>query len=193
MNRKTKKAIKEARDDELVSVDLDKMNEEWKKKRETLKWKLIEGPYWATVRFLENFKPRHIKWGFQKTFRGYSDSDLWNLDYAIAKKVLPMLKAYRKMKRVGTPISMFDDPMSTEYSDEEQEKANEKWNEILDKMIYAFTYSVHENDKKYEEYLGVEYEEGSDWRQTKESREKVWKRYEEGMGLFGKHFHSLWD
>lgn len=50
-------------------------------------------------------------------------------------------------------------------------KENE-WNKILDKMITAF-----------EIYLSDDYR----------IKEKKFKQMEEGLALFAKHFHQLWD
>ncbi len=186
MNKEIKK------NDEKEILSFEKWHKEWEEESKTFKWKYIERPYYVTMRFFENFSPRKIRWILQKIFRGYSDSDLWNLDYAIAKKVLPMLKAYRKMDRVGTPIDVFDEPYKETYSDDDSNKAIKKWNEILDKMIYAFTYILHEDDEKYRSYLGFEYKENN-FMPTQESREKVWGKYKEGMNLFAEHFTGLWD
>lgn len=182
------------KEEKLTPVNLDEMIKGWESERNTFWWK-IKRPYWVFIRFIKYLTPRHLKWLLQKIFRGYSNSDLWGLGYIIAKKTLPMLKAYRKLDRVGYPCSMLDDPMSNEIDDEKDKESVEKWNEILDKMIYAITYVVYDNgcNKKYEKYLGIEYEEGSDWKQTTESRDSTYKKYEEGIKLFAEYFNSLWD
>ena len=158
--------------------------------RKTLKWKLAR-PYWVARRIIED-TPREIKYSIQRAIRGYSISDLWSLDYAIARKVLPMLKAFRKMERAGIPTNMFEDPMN-DHSDEDFKKAEKKFNDILDKMIYAFTFILYEDDKKYSKYLGLEYEEGSDWRYKEGSHEAAYEKHNEGLKLFGEHFRCLWD
>jgi hypothetical protein len=71
---------------------------------------------------------RSIKRAYQKLTRGFSDADLWSLDYTIAKFVLPRLKAFREMNGAypGT------EPMGTD----------EKWDAALDEMIWAMQFVV---------------------------------------------------
>jgi len=42
---------------------------------------------------------------FQKLFRGYSDAELWDLGDTFYLWLYPRLKAYRRMKRHGVPVS----------------------------------------------------------------------------------------
>lgn len=61
----------------------------------------------------------HIR---QRKKWGFCDADLWNLDYTIAKFILPRLVRYRKMSRMGHPANL----------------SMKQWGNILDKMIAAF-------------------------------------------------------
>jgi hypothetical protein len=170
-------------------VDSDAWFKSLEDERKTLKWKLTR-PFWVTKRIITD-APKEIKWTVQRILRGYSSCDIWNLFDVIAKKTLPMLIAFREMDRHGTPTCMWD---NVEDSTEEEDKAaKEKWKEILDKMIYAFTFVVHEDNEKYREFLGIELKEGSTWRHKEGSYEAAYKKYEEGMNLFAKYFRSLWD
>lgn len=97
----------------------------------------------------KNSKKFHDKYGFNY-------EDCWGLDHAIACFVLPRLVHFKKVKQSY--------PSGITY---------EEWDEILDKMIYAFKEIVKENANFM---IG-------------ENR----KRVEEGIELFAKYFFSLWD
>lgn len=104
-----------------------------------------------------------IKWYFQKKFRGYADIEVWGLDIAIAKFVLPRLRALRRLPPMGHPIEL----------------TYEEWLEILDKMIYAMEFIVRDENGQMgrEEYC------------SQENHGKV----KEGLELLGKYFMDLWD
>ena len=74
---------------------------------------------------------------FQRTFRGYADTDLWRLDYFLATKILPPLKAFRKQKLSSYPGNEIKTP--------------KEWLKALDKMIYSFEFIIKdgEGDVKY--------------------------------------------
>jgi len=57
--------------------------------------------------------------------RGFSDSELWNLDMSIAIFVYPRLKRLKKIKH-GYPSNL----------------TPKKWNKIIDKMLLAFEYII---------------------------------------------------
>ena len=69
---------------------------------------------------------RNIKWylkqKYQKVTRGFSDEELWNLDYHFCKWLVPRLKAFKE-KTQGYPPNL---------------KTPEEWEEILQKMIDGF-------------------------------------------------------
>ena len=193
--KKIRDGLKEREDGMLELVDSDAWFKSFEAERKTLKWKLTR-PYWIVKRIIED-TPREIKYSIQRAIRGYSSSDIWSLDYAIARRVLPMLIAFRKADKMGVPTTMFEEPFKTEYSDEEHKKADKKWNDILDKMIYAFKYVVYDGawggGDEHREELGIKLEEGSDRKYEKKSWEEANKRHKEGMKLFAEHFMSLWD
>ena len=75
------------------------------------------------------FDKRRIKWFFQKITKGYSDADLWCLNYHLAKLINKRLKAFR-VGQVGHPCNL----------------TAEGWREILDEMIWAFDYIIKDDD-----------------------------------------------
>lgn len=90
--------------------------------------------------------------------------ETWALDQNIAKYVLPRLKLFKKVSITYPGIGDMDTP--------------EKWDEALDKMIFAFDRLVQEN-------FGL----------SKESYLEEWKevhpKIEEGLSLFAKWFTYL--
>lgn len=71
-----------------------------------------------------------IRWFLQKLFRGYSDPEVWDLQWHTAKYVLPRLKKLRKIRH-GFPAMLCEEGKTEEESDKE-------WGDILGKMIKAF-------------------------------------------------------
>jgi len=86
------------------------------------------------------------KWGF-------SDSETWSLNLVIAEFILPRLKRFREID-IGMPGCLTES----------------KWEEILDKMIFAFENIV--KDEIYSKTIDIKI--GS------------------GLRLFGKYFRYLW-
>lgn len=80
---------------------------------------------------LETNDKRLKKFKKQRIERGFDDSELWNLDFTIAKFILPRLKAF---KESGHGIEL----------------------EIIDKIILAFDIKVngnfHMTDEEYEKW-----------------------------------------
>jgi len=83
--------------------------------------------------------------------------------YPLAKEILKYLIPFRKLKKAGYP-----------GYDEASKYKN--WNKILDKMILAFELII----KDEENFIS-------------KNREKITKRIDEGLRLFGKFFQHLWD
>jgi hypothetical protein len=82
--------------------------------------------------------------------------------------------------------------------------ANKEWNDILDKMIFAFEYIVNEDkytDKCYPKNYNYGFDRNNEGKLiSKDKRKPNWKklepyekRYNFGMELFKTHFRSLWD
>lgn len=114
----------------------------------------------------------NIRHGFQRMFRGYDDTAYWGLNSYLTDIVLPVLKRYRKNK-VGIP--MIDG--FTGDGDFEQMKVT--WNGMVDKMIRAFQIM-------YDADHGLL--PGNRWATDEENKE-----IDEGLAIFAKYFHNLWD
>ena len=109
------------------------------------------------------------------------DYDVWSLDYTLANIIHPALVRLKETKH-GYP-QLYEDGMVTnahwdrqlhfDFIDEDIESNYliDKWNGILDKMIYSFG-KIMEDD-----YFDNE----------------EWEKIQEGLDLFAKHYTSLWD
>ena len=77
---------------------------------------------------LHQFKdlPLAIKYRFQRAFRGWADYDVLSMDTWFME-VIPQMLQYQRDCKVSTPV--FD-------VDASYEENREKWDQILDKMIF---------------------------------------------------------
>lgn len=154
---------------------------------------------------------RHAKWFIQRGRRGWADCDTWSLDYYL-NSWMPAALRHLKAHKHGTPMSVF--PTGPEYTkdcgnptEEAEAIAIARWDEIMDKMIAGFEASERINDSLYEKELGdypMRRPDGLSrdaWEKVGNDRfaasrlleERDEKIMEEGLALFAKHYHSLWD
>ena len=107
----------------------------------------------------------------QELVYGYSDSDIWNLNDYIVRKVYFPLKEFvynYEQQGMSLPSAFETDPAA--------------WLLTLKKIEYAF-------DRVWEDERGL-----SDW--SKKSIEEIRednRKIQEGMELFGKYMMDLWD
>ena len=111
------------------------------------------------------------------------DFDAWSLDNTLSHMIHPALIRLKEIKH-GYP-ELWEDGMVTHHNydrqlhfdfiDEEVESKYliNKWNDILDKMIYAFGRIKEDNS------LDISKDE--------------WEKIQEGLDLFAEHYTSLWD
>lgn len=123
--------------------------------------------------------PREIKWLYQRMTRGWADSDVWSLDSYLAPLIRDALKELQKDKH-GIPSQfcgefvMNPDTKIWGHTRNDDE-ARAEWDSVLDKMIQGFDAVALQDDCTHENWEPLE------------------KRRIEGMELFVKHFHSLWN
>ena len=101
----------------------------------------------STLRFFERL-----------THGGIAGSDLWSVDYTIARWALPRLKAFMKQDRAGYP-HYFSEWNKNECSREEYDemvrsgerdpevaaglkRPEEKWNDVLGEIVFALDWKV---------------------------------------------------
>lgn len=142
--------------------------------------------------------------------------DTWDMFHTLAMITLPMLKQLKETKH-GIPNPCFAGRHGHEtpqYSfkfidpDEDFKRGVEKWDEILDKMIWSFEQILSDGEweSQFFHYDG----EPRHWFEPVEgSTHKLmmsnlkWfdrhgyiayaERIQEGLDLFGKYYQSLWD
>ena len=125
---------------------------------------------------------RWSKWKQQRMERGFDDTELWNLDVTMARFILPRLKVYKESTFTvpGTIIYEVGGEGAMMNNDPElNDKAEKKWMEILDDIIWSL-----ENYEKEPEYNDDTWlDEYKKW------DEKVHK----GLELLGKYFSCIND
>ncbi len=147
--------------------------------------------------------------------------DAWGADHTFAMIAVPLLERVKASKK-GVPGSMLSDEYNTltaskEYWDEKAggplhvradilfAEAEQKWDEILDHMIWSFReYMNEEWDEQFwtGEMGNITFKDNGDGTSTMETtgnrtcdwdaRAKHWNKIQEGINLFAKHYSSLW-
>ena len=141
------------------------------------------------------YKLKQIKWWFQKRIRGYSDADLWSLDYFLADFLHKIMSSYIAYPKSGYP-AQFETP--------------EEWDAILLKIKDGFKAAVDLTNENYiDNYItGYRDEEahctdGStfimhdmpilDIGGIKKKESELKDTFNTGMDLFKEYFFGLWD
>lgn len=110
--------------------------------------------------------------------------DLWNLDHTLAKIILPSLK-FLKDNKGGSPWVDDEDVPEEIRSTQDSTPRNawdideffhDRWNYIIEEMIFAFESIL--SDKI--EFVLLKEDEDRD-------------RVKNGLKLFGKYYHCLWN
>lgn len=142
--------------------------------------------------------------------------DTWSMDATLSPIILPMLKQLRAKKH-GCPWTYHEDGPwyyrfqtdKNEYNYTDEGSHNhERWNWIMDEMIWTFEQFTKENyeDQYWHDYGDIDWTAG----EVDENGCKpvVWKResvvdwdgikrhdaaIENGLRLFGKYYRALWD
>lgn len=96
--------------------------------------------------------------------------ECWNLDMTLSALILPRLIHFRD-NHCGVPGCLFECDEKGNILNEEE--GCQKWEKILDKMIWAFYL-----------YISVD---SFHW--TEEQKQQI----NEGLKLFAEYFQSLWD
>lgn len=168
------------------------------------------------------------KKGSQKIDIKIDHWDTWNMDGTLAKIIYPMLIQLKETKH-GVPSEFvhvggedFVDQTSFDFYRETHDEAwtegAKRWDETLDKMIWAFeqiAYKDYDNqyhhglaeftwkktDKLYPNPVTGKME--ATYQMLDKNPDEHWydfvghqlheERIQEGLELFGKHYRSLWD
>jgi hypothetical protein len=126
--------------------------------------------------------------------------DVWSMDNTLASIIHPMLIELKKAKHGGPYVDDEDVPenlRSTNAKPREPDEVDEfhfdRWDWVLDEMIWTFeTLNTEWSNQFYTPPKG-EWGEGNYGSFDSEGREKMQKRINNGLRLFGKYYQSLWD
>lgn len=118
--------------------------------------------------------------------------DTWSMDHTLAPIILPMLKQLKETKHGAPQVDMTDVPQHLRVNDvesraywdkgETDEKWFERWDWVLDEMIYAFDCKANKDDV----YMRFDIDDQDGMKAEQE-------RISNGFRLFGKYYESLWD
>ena len=97
------------------------------------------------------------------------DYDTYSMDHTLSLIIVPMLKQLKATTH-GAPNIALEDVPEELHGDEE---FFERWDWVLDEMIYAFEMESDEIQR--------------------EINESMRKRTDKGFYLFGKYYRDLWD
>ena len=109
----------------------------------------------------------HIKWAWQRVFRGWDDRAVWSIDMYFAKTIAQMVRRLAKINK-GYPVnlSMDDESLSPE-------QCAQKWVQILTEIAEGF-----------EDYFNRE----TDCFGLTES-----EKFKKAFDLFREYYSNLWD
>ena len=118
--------------------------------------------------------------------------DTWSMDHTLAPIILPMLKQLKATKHGAPMVDMKDVPRELRATKKQLDaygkngdvdpKHFDRWDWILDEMIYAFDCKANKDDV----YMRFDIED-------RDAMNKEQERISNGFRLFGKYYESLWD
>lgn len=114
--------------------------------------------YYGLAKEMPATDKRQVKWERQREKRGFDDTEIWSLFTTISDFIYPRLIAFKEYK-CDYPINL----------------TPENWDEILDKMIFAFKFYSDEYKREKPASIGTI------------------QKVQEGMDLFVKYFRDLWN
>lgn len=130
--------------------------------------------------------------------------DVWSMDHTLGYIVLPMLKQLKETKQ-GSPMIEDDDVPhlpkqglssnegmqydlfeSDEYDELCWKQYEDRWDWVINEMIFAFESLVGENEDWEDKYWTNE-------NYDSEGHTKEGERIQNGFRLFGKYYSGLWN
>ncbi|MBQ9576925.1 MAG: hypothetical protein IJV11_08615 [Muribaculaceae bacterium] len=119
------------------------------------------------------------KYNPQAIAQKISVEELYDLDITIACFILPRLIAFKQHCDRTPNFNM----------------SHEEWNDILDKMIYAFdriASQTEEDTPEYKAYIKAIWNNEEDLAHLKHDAKASLKPISEGLSLYHKYYRSLW-
>jgi hypothetical protein len=129
------------------------------------------------------------------------DFDTWNMDVTLAYIIVPLLKRLKEVKQGAPFVENEDVPESLRATEEElririeepHQDADkhyfERWDYIMDEMIFAFESKLDDWEDEFEMVYGPHHTRKYDV----VGREKYQDRISNGFRLFGRYYNGLWD
>lgn len=221
-NYKEKKAKKMGENVELREWNSEKYEKEKKEKEEYEKKYPIRAKIinfliemrrilWYRVPEYPYDIKRYIKMWYQRANRGWADSDVWGFYDYLAKVISEGCIWLRKNKQ-GVPCQTYPNVKAIEAEDNNIhfKKAEEKWNKILNNIIWTFhiAQKIYNNNWIYPLYEDQYFtkEEKKKWKKwVKDSNKrfgtnnyhimtkKEIDKYRKGWKYFQQYFGNLWD
>lgn len=118
--------------------------------------------------------------------------DTWNADHTLALIIVPLLKKLRETKMGSAIVQDEDLPDHLKVGDVDLMSLSDtqyidRWNWILDEMIWAFESYIEDNS--FDLWEGFDYSNPVHiaWNNA------FYERQRRGVILFGKYYGSLWD
>lgn len=170
---------------------------------------VIQFIYNYTINQYLNRKKRKVKIHID----GY---DIWSMDYTLALIILPMLKMLKEEKHGYCWVDDEDvpeelrstnaPPVENDY--DWDDNCIKRWDWVLDEIIHAFECTADDewDEQFYSGTHDIIWEKTEDgkfyqakdgpnntFKIDREAMDKAWDRRKNGMRLFGKYYHSLWD
>jgi len=179
--------------------------EAWREKAEDI----IQSIYNCTINLFLDRRVQKVKVRIDRW-------DTWSMDHTLAYIVLPMLKQLKETKHGAPYVDPKDVPKELQPKKQtKKQKDNgetdsthfERWDWVLDEMIFAFDSKVNDGwedqfetgetdlqwkkleDGNYQMVEGPKHTRVYDW----EGRKKYEERISNGFRLFGKYYENLWD
>ncbi len=119
--------------------------------------------------------------------------DTWSMDHTLAPIILPMLVQLKKEKHGAPWVAVVDVPkelrpskkdiLNYEKDGSTDPKFFERWDWVLDEMIYAFDCKANKDDV----YMRF------DIKTERAAMDAEQDRISNGFRLFGKYYENLWD
>jgi len=153
--------------------------EAWREKAEDI----IQSIYNCTINLFLDRRVQKIKIHIDRW-------DTWSMDHTLANIILPMLKQLKATKHGAPWVAVADVPrelrptkkdiLEYEKNGNTDPKFFERWDWVLDEIIYAFDCKANKDDMymRFDDALDMEREQ---------------ERISNGFRLFGKYYENLWD
>ena len=134
-------------------------------------WDAIESLYYAVKRNVSRVY-WNCRYGFQRMFKGYDSVDTFSTFDKFVERYTNILKELRN-RHYGYPLDLTE----------------EKWDDILDEMIYHLHYMDEETVIKE-----LEKDVPDDWYASSKTVWEVMDKHKnEFFKLFSEYFYNLWD